>query len=86
MLNLKMNICLNSFIIWKYQPGTNNQIFVRNDNDNIIAFPQIDKNGNGFYYDNCLQPLNFSTHKRSFQYFNSILSTSFSPVITFLTS
>jgi len=37
-----------------FEPRTNNQVYLRNDLDNIIAFPSINKSGNIFYYDKCL--------------------------------
>jgi hypothetical protein len=37
-----------------FEPRTNNQVYLKNDLDNIIAFPPINTEGNLFYYDNCL--------------------------------
>ena len=38
-----------------YAPRTNNQVYLKNNLDNIITFPLISKmNGDLFYYDNCL--------------------------------
>jgi len=36
-----------------YDPRMNTQVYLKNDLDNIIAFPPMSENGDFFYYDNC---------------------------------